>query len=465
MIAPARSLWPGPGEVPDDGLGQLVLRSNLLGADRAVANYGGGNTSVKTTERDHLGREVRLMWVKGSGSDLATMGRGDFTGLRLAEIEPLLEREEMSDEQMVAYLGRCQLEPAMPRPSIETLLHGFVPAVHVDHTHPDAVNAIACCSDGDRLAAECFGDEAVWIDYIRPGFALAKLVGEAVRANPRLRAVLLAKHGLVTWGATAAESYERTLEVINQAAAFLNERVGSVARFGGPAPGSASIAPERRAELLGAVVPALRGAASSERSKVAIVDTSERVLELVGSRDGAEVSQVGAACPDHLVHTKRRPIWIPFDPASEEAEELVARAREAAAAFRADDEAYFRRLAGADTPRADPDLRVALIEHVGLVAIGTSVAKATLSRDLYHRAIEVMAGAEALGGFVSLDDRESFAVEYWPLELYKLGLAPPPGELEGKVALVTGAAGGIGRAIVSRLAAEGACVVGFDLDG
>ncbi|HEY8466300.1 MAG TPA: bifunctional aldolase/short-chain dehydrogenase [Solirubrobacterales bacterium] len=465
MIEPAENLWPPPEDVPADGLGQLVLRSNLLGANRAVANYGGGNTSVKTTERDHTGREVRLMWVKGSGSDLATMGREHFTGLRLDEIEPLIERPSMSDEEMVAYLARCQLEPGMPRPSIETLLHAFIPAPHVDHTHPDAINAIVCSADGERLARECFGDEAVWVDYIRPGFTLAKQVGEAVRANPKLRAVLLAKHGLVTWGESAEESYAETLRVINKAAEFVNERTAGAPRFDGPAPGASALSDERRRELLREILPSLRGAVSSERAKVLCVDTSPAVLELVGSAAAPEVTQVGAACPDHLVHTKRRPLWIEFDPEREGADELVERIAAKAAEFRADDEEYFRRYADEDTPRADPDARVVLIQHVGLVGVGTNAKRAALSRDLYHRAIEVMAGAHALGGFVSLDDKESFDVEYWPLELYKLTLAPPPGELEGKVALITGAAGGIGRAVVDALGEAGACVVAFDLDG
>ena len=448
MIAPADDRW--PDQVPGDALGQVLLASHLLGADRSVANFGGGNTSAKGTATDHVGREVRTMWVKGSGSDLATMEAKHFTPLRLDEMEPLIERDEMSDEDMVAHLARCQTDPAAPRSSIETLLHAFIPAAHVHHTHPDGINVLAGTRDGERLVAECFDDEAVWIPYIRPGFTLAKQVGTAVRENPGLKLVVLAKHGLVVWGDTAEEAYRRTIEVINRAVDFVNARTAGQERFDGSSQG---------AEFdLRPVLPALRGAVSSERHKVLVLDTSPRVREFVSSRAAPELVTVGAACPDHLVHTKRLPLWIPFDPASEDAETLVERIRERAAVYRDEYLAY----AGEDP--ADPDARVVLIQHVGLVGVAPTTRAAELSRDLYHRAIEVMAGAHALGGFVSLDADESFAIEYWPLELYKLSLAPSPGELQGQVALVTGAAGGIGRAIADALASAGASVVGFDLE-
>ncbi len=216
-------------------LDEVLLASRLLGSNRALANFGGGNTSAKGTATDHVGREVAAMWVKGSGSDLATMSATDFTPLRLEEILPLLQRDAMSDEEMVAHLARCQLDPAAPRSSIETLLHAFIPAAHVHHTHPDAINALACAADGQELITECFGDSAAWIPYIRPGFSLAKQVGEAVRANPDLRLVVLAKHGLVVWGDTAREAYEQTVSVCNQAAELVNGRSAQAQRFGGPA--------------------------------------------------------------------------------------------------------------------------------------------------------------------------------------------------------------------------------------
>jgi rhamnulose-1-phosphate aldolase/alcohol dehydrogenase len=457
IVDPAEDLWPGEGP-PDGVLAQLVLASHLLGANRAVSNFGGGNTSVKGSVTDHTGREVSVLWVKGSGSDLATLGPEQFTGLKLEEVVPLFERGAMSDEEMVGYLSRCQLDPGMPRASIETLLHAFVPASHVHHTHPDAINVLAGTRDGERLVAECFGESAAWVPYIRPGFALSKRVGEAVRGNPGLRLVVLAKHGLIVWGETAEEAYRRTIEVINRAVAFVNERAGDAARFGGPLRGRGD------GVVLHDVLPVIRGAVSSERAKVLTVDTCDRVLQLVSSVEAERLVMVGAPCPDHLVHTKRVPLWIAYDPETDDAEALRARIVERAAAYRADYRAYFEEHAGPGEVRGDPDARIVLVQGLGLVAAGTTTKASKVSRDLYRRAIEVMAGAHALGGFVSLDAGESFAIEYWPLELYKLAQAPPPGELEGKVALVTGAAGGIGRAIATTLAAAGACVIAFDLD-
>jgi rhamnulose-1-phosphate aldolase/alcohol dehydrogenase len=457
LIDHVKDLWPSEG-VPEDTLGQLVLASHLLGANRAVSNFGGGNTSAKGTTTDHAGREVSAMWVKGSGSDLATMGPEHFTGLRLDEVLPLMDLESMSDEDMVAYLARCQLDPRMPRASIETLLHAFVPAPHVHHTHPDGINVLAGTADGERLVQECFGDSAAWVPYIRPGFTLSKQVGEAVRDNPDLKLIVLGKHGLIVWGDSAEEAYRKTIEVINEAVSFVNERTGEVSRFGGR-----KLSVENPA-LLHDILPAIRGAVSSERAKVLTVDTSDRALEFVSSVQAERLVTVGAPCPDHLVHTKRVPLWIPYDPEADDAESLRARIAERAEAYRADYREYFEANAGEGDVPGDPDARIVLVQGLGLVSTGTTTKLSKVSRDLYHRAIEVMAGAEALGEFVSLDASESFAIEYWPLELYKLAQAPAPGELQGKVALVTGGAGGIGRAILDTLASAGACVIAFDLD-
>src|SRR3712207_4566731 len=388
-----------------EGLSELEIlayRSNLFGRDRAVANFGGGNTSTKAKERDHAGREVDVLWVKGSGTDLATISAEQFTGFNLGEVLPLEERERMSDEEMVSYLAACQLRPDMPRGSIETLLHAFVPYPQVDHTHPDAINMICCAEGGEGLASECFGEEAVCIPYIRPGFTLSKQVGAAVRDNPEARFVLLAKHGLVTWGDTHEESYGRTIEAINRAAEFVAGRAGEP--FGGQK--IEPPAPEKRESLLAEVLPALRGVLSSgsEESshKILRIDhTSEEVLAFVCGRDSEELSQVGAACPDHLVRTKVRPLWIDFDPENEGSEELEAKLREGVTRYREDYEAYFSRHEEADEEMFDPNPRVVFIAGVGLLAAAQNAKEANLSRDFAYRAINVMRGAHALGGYRS----------------------------------------------------------------
>lgn len=463
------NLWDASNAEGLSELEALAHRSNLLGRDRAVANFGGGNTSTKVKERDHAGREIDILWVKGSGTDLATIRAEQFTGFKLDEVLPLEERQEMSDEEMVAYLAACQLRPDMPRGSIETLLHAFVPYPQVDHTHPDAINMICCSEGGEDLAAECFGDEAVWIPYIRPGFILSKQVGEAVRNNPNVRFILLAKHGLVTWGETHEESYGRTIDAINRAAEFVASRAAEP--FGGRVVEPPS--PEQREDLLADILPVLRGALSSGAGEAAhkilrLDHTTENVLEFVCGRDSKELSQVGAACPDHLVRTKVKPLWVDFDPQSEGAEDLKARIREGVEQYRREYEEYFTRNRArspeGDAPMFDPNPRAVVIQGIGLIGAAHNHKEASLSRDFAYRAINVMRGAHALGGYVSLTEEESYAIEYWPMELYKLSLAPPPKELAGEVAFVTGGAGGIGSAVARSLAAQGACVVACDLD-
>ncbi|HWT46583.1 MAG TPA: class II aldolase/adducin family protein, partial [Vicinamibacterales bacterium] len=383
--------WNPPPEVSE--LDALVYRSNVLASDRSIVNFGGGNTSVKVTQPDHVGRETTVLWVKGSGSDLATITAGGFTGLRLDEILPLTSRDAMSDAEMVAYLARCQLDPSMPRPSIETLLHAFVPHPHVDHTHPDAIGALVGTKEGERLARECFGADAVWIPYIRPGFALSKLVADAVREHPDAKLVLLAKHGLVTWGDTAEESYRSTLEAINRAAAFSAERTSAAVPFGGTA--LAAVTDERRDELLLDVLPAIRGVVSLDGPRILQVDTSPEAVAFACGADSPELSQVGAACPDHLVHTRRTPVFVPFD---DDAATLRERVVAAIEAWQQDEIVFFERHRE-DESFNDPSPRIVVLQGLGLVSVGRTVKAARIARDLYRRAIAVMEVASALGGF------------------------------------------------------------------
>lgn len=439
----------------------LVERSNRLGGDRSVCNWGGGNTSVKSRLTDHMGRAVDVLWVKGSGSDLAEATANSFTALRLGEVLPLFEREAMTDEEMVAYLSHCMVDSKHPRSSIETLLHAFIPYPHVDHTHPDSIIALCCSDNGRALANDIFGDRAVWVSYIRPGFELSKRIGEAVRNNPTCELVLMEKHGLVTWGDSSDACYANTLRIIQEVADYIEARVDPASLFGGPR--TNGLAEANRHPLAAAVLPTVRGLLSTLHHTILTYADDVELLQFVNSRDAQALSQVGAACPDHLVHTKRTPLYIPWEPATENVEQLQALLREGLAQYQADYAAYYNRHVNLDVSMHDPYPRIILIPGVGVIGTGKTKKLANIAVALYQRAVAVMRGATALGQFVSLNEKESFDVEYWPLELYKLSLAPPARELARKVAYITGGAGGIGSATGRRLAQEGAHVVLADL--
>jgi rhamnulose-1-phosphate aldolase/alcohol dehydrogenase len=462
-------------------LSQLVARSRKLGADRSVCNWGGGNTSAKSDEIDFRGRPARILWVKGSGSDLATVTEASFTGLFLEDVLPLLERERMSDTEMVDYLAHCFYEPGRPRPSIETLLHGFLPFTHVDHTHADATNYFACAAGGEKLARDCFGDDLIWIPYRRPGFGLAREVALAVRARPDAKLVILAKHGLITWGNTDDACYASTLATIAKARDYVEARIARSSSgehlqgvFGGAR--VTALSDEERRTIAAQVAPVLRGLVSAEQRQVVRFEDDEDVLAFATSRDAPRLTTIGAACPDHLVHTKPWPLLVDWTP-QQDTTTLSEALRTGVEAYRAKYRHYLDANAQQDldpdaaTPvyresdaAADPHPRVILIPGVGMFITGKDAAMADVSAQLYHRAIAVMRGSEACGGFISLSGAESYAVEYWPLEQYKLKLAPPEREFARQVVLVTGAAGGIGSAICRRAARDGAHIVATDID-
>ncbi|GEK58439.1 bifunctional rhamnulose-1-phosphate aldolase/short-chain dehydrogenase [Marinococcus halophilus] len=444
------------------GVEQLRYRSNLLGQDRSVCNWGGGNTSLKTTEKDFRGRDIEVMWVKGSGSDLATMEEKHFTALSMEDIRPLMEREEMPDEEMVAYLRHCMIDPGHPRSSIETLLHAFLPFKHVDHTHPDAIISICCADNGKDIAREIFGDRFVWVPYVRPGFTLSKMIAEGVQENPKAEMVLMEKHGLVTWGETSKESYDQTIEVIQEAEDYIVKTQESQQTvFGGE--DTKALPEEERKELLAEVMPVIRGAVSDHKKMILSYSDDEAVLEFVNSKDAPELSQVGAACPDHLVHTKRTPLFVDWKP-SEGKDVLIEKIKTGVETYKQEYTQYFERNKNEGDTMFEPAPRVILIPGVGMVNTGKDKRMANVSGALYHRAIAVMKGSTALGSFVSLSENESYNVEYWPLELYKLSLAPPEAEFSRQVAFITGGAGGIGSAACRELLGDGAHVVIADLN-
>ncbi|HEY7604359.1 MAG TPA: bifunctional rhamnulose-1-phosphate aldolase/short-chain dehydrogenase [Gaiellaceae bacterium] len=464
-IRPPEDRW-DEGVAPAAVLDGLVYRSNLLGADRALANVGGGNTSAKETIRDHLGREIRVLWVKGSGTDLATITSAGFAGLRFDELLPLRERAAMSDAEMVEYLLRCAIRPDQPRPSIETLLHAFVAADHVDHTHPDAIIALTSTPEGRGLAEEAFGDEALWLDYQRPGFDMSRRIAELLEAQPQARAVLLERHGLVTWGVTGEESYRATIELVARATEAIDHAALGGFALGGRKVTEASA--DEAAALLAGALPALRGALAADAGGVILeVDRSPEAIAFASSERAPKVSQVGAPCPDHLIHTKHKPLVVDFEPESRDAGALRDALTSGVEDYSRWYRAYYERNVDDETrpfPIDPAGPRVVIVPGLGIVTSGPDAGRARITRDLYHRAIAVEGSADAIGGFRSLSEPEAFAIEYWPLERYKLAQAPPRGEIAGKVALVTGGASGIGRAAARALAANGAHVVVGDLN-
>ncbi|UOQ85768.1 bifunctional aldolase/short-chain dehydrogenase [Gracilibacillus salinarum] len=454
--------WDDSQVTQGEGLETLVYRSNLLGSDRAVVNIGGGNTSSKTIEKDFKGDDIEVMWVKGSGSDLATMKSHNFTGLKLDDIRPLLEREDMSDEEMVEYLSHCMIDAKHPRSSIETLLHAFLPFKQVDHTHPDAIISIACADNGKEIAEEIYGDRFVWVPYIRPGFKLSKMIAEGVKNNPNAELVIMEKHGLVTWGETSTESYNKTIEVINEAESYINQKAEGQSLFGGAK--YQSLSDDERKNLFAEIMPVIRGQVSNDKKMLTTYNDDAQVLEFVNSQDAEALSQVGAACPDHLVHTKRVPLFIDWDPQSGDIDTLKEQIKTGVAAYKEEYVAYFERNKSEGDQIVETAPRIILIPGLGMVNTGKDWKSANISEQLYHRAIAVMSGATVLGNFVSLNEEESYLIEYWPLELYKLSLAPPEAEFSRQVAFVTGGAGGIGTATTYRLLNEGAHVVIADIN-
>ncbi len=446
-------------QLPD--LDGLVYRSNLLGRDRAVVNIYGGNTSAKLTLTDHVGRAVNVLAVKASGSDILTIKASQFALLRLDEVLPLFDLDAMTDEDMVAYLERTVFEPGRPRQSIETLLHAFVPAKHVDHTHPDAVISIACAPDGEAAARDLYGDRMAWVPYIKPGFTLSKWIGSKVRENPQIECVVMGKHGLVTWADDPKSSYDNAIRIIQEAEDYIADKQRGKHVFG-----DLVVKPldaDERQAIITQVLPVIRGAVTSTRSTILQFDDSDTVLDMAGSARTPEVSQLGAACPDHLVHVKRQPLFVDWSP-SDGMDALKDRIREGAVEYAERYRQYFEECQEPGDELRDPAPRVILIPGVGMVTTGKDVINADVSRQLYHRAIAVIGAAEALGGFNSLTAKEAYDIEYWPLELYKLRLAPPDRDFAGKIALITGSASGIGLATAHKLAQEGAHVVIADIN-
>jgi rhamnose utilization protein RhaD (predicted bifunctional aldolase and dehydrogenase) len=446
-----KSGWKDAAAAGLAGPEELVYRAHLLGEDPSVTNWRGGNISGKYLEPGLDGKPRRVLRVKGSGSDLLTATREDFVGVALDPVISLRSRKTLNDEEMVAFLARCLTDAPSKRPSIETLLHAFLPFEHIDHTHADAALWYGACDAGERLAGKVFGDEMAWVPYTRPGFALAKAVAGALEENPGAKGVILEKHGFLSWGRTSRECYENTLALLRRLSKPVEKRMSAARAFGGAR--CRPLPDKRRRGVLAEVLPPLRGALSRLRPAVLEVDESLAALEFACGKESAALAATGAATPDHLVSTKRVPLFSGWNP-RESVEALRTGLLAGVETYRGEYEAWFRRH-NRDPRMAmdDPYPRVIVIPGIGIVTAGKTRETALAARRLFARAIRVMKGASAQGRYVSLDEKDSFDIEYWPLERHKLTHLPRDRELTGRVALASGMT-------AERLAADGAEIAG-----
>jgi len=449
-----------------DEPGKLLYRSNLLGADKRITNYGGGNTSAKVWEIDPLtGNKVRVMWVKGSGGDVGTIKLDGFATLYMEKLEALkgIYRGVEDEDRMVGFLPHCTFNLNPRAASIDTPLHGFVPFDHVDHMHPDAIIAIAASKNSRELTKDVFGSEIGWLPWRRPGFQLGLDLEAFVKANPDAKGVVLESHGLFTWDNDAKACYELTLAIINKAIEWFATKTEGKTIFGGAV--ANTLPREDRRAIAARLMPEIRGRIGKDERKLGHFDDQDAVLEFINSKELKSLGALGTSCPDHFLRTKIRPLILDLDTSKPDVDALLAGLDQALEDYRADYTRYYESCKHANSPKMrDPNPVIFLIPGVGMFSFAKDKATARIAGEFYVNAINVMRGASAVSEYQGLPEQEAFDIEYWLLEEAKLQRMPKPKSLAGRVAFITGGAGGIGRATAERLASEGACVVLADID-
>ncbi len=456
-----------------DPVERLVYRSNILGDDQRITNTGGGNTSSKIMMPDPLtGEQVEVLWVKGSGGDLRTSKRANFASLYMDKLRALQGVYNAAAEKGAKTAIEDQMVDMYPHSvynlnprasSIDTPLHAFIPFKHVDHTHPNAVIAIAACSDGRELTREIYGDEVVWVDWQRPGFDLGLILQETIAAHPGIVGIILGAHGLINWADDDKECYELSLTLIEKAARYLEARDKGDAAFGGAR--FQPLSDEQRDSVLVDVLPTLRGMVSQQNRFIGTVQADAAILQFVNSHDAPRLAELGTSCPDHFLRTKIKPLYVDWNPQIEDTASLLKKLEAGLVQYRQDYAAYYEACKHANSPALrDPNPTVVLIPGVGMIAFGKNKSESRVTAEFYNNAVAVMRGAEAVGEYVALPRQEAFDIEYWLLEEAKLRRMPPEKSLERNVVIVVGAGSGIGKAVAHRVAKEGAHVVSADLN-
>ena len=457
-----------------DPVERLRYRSNILGDDQRITNTGGGNTSSKVVMKDTLtGEAVDVLWVKGSGGDLRTSTRANFASLymdKFFSLQTIYDAAEVKgvkteiEDKMVGMYPHCTFNLNPRASSIDTPLHGFIPYRHVDHMHPISAIAIAASKDQEQLTQAVYGGEVGWVGWQRPGFDLGLVMGKVAQENPQLKGLIMGQHGLINWANDDKACYELTLDLIEKAAVYIAERDKGEDTFGGAKYQSLSEA--ERQTLLIALLPKLRGMVSQQNRFIGTVHVTDSVLEFVNSHDAARLAEIGTSCPDHFLRTKIKPLYVDWNPQSEDMATLLVKLETGLVAYRADYSAYYEACKHPDSPAMrDPNPTVILIPGVGLIAWGKNKSESRVTAEFYSLAIEVMRASEAISQYQGLPRQEAFDIEYWLLEEAKLKRMPPEQELARNVVIVVGAGSGIGKATAHRVAKEGTHVVCVDLNG